>query len=135
MKKENRKTRFDSGFTLVELLLVVTILGVLATMAVMNFGGIGAEAKIKACQSDIATIQQAVMTYEVRYGKYPQSLADLTVDVGEQPALLDKGAIKDKWDNEYSFKLQGAGHFEIRSAGPDGAMNTADDLFNSKAKQ
>ena len=134
MKKEEKRNSKRAGFTLVELLLVVTILGVLAGIAVMNLGGTGEEARIKATQSDIATIQQAVTTYEIRTGKYPSSIEDLTKDIDGQKGLLDTSALTDKWGTKFGFKNEGGGYFEIRSAGPDTQMNTADDLFNSKSK-
>ena len=134
MKKEEKRNSKKAGFTLVELLLVVTILGVLAGIAVMNLGGTGEEARIKATQSDIATIQQAVTTYEIRTGKYPSSIEDLTKDIDGQKGLLDTSALTDKWGTKFGFKNEGGGYFEIRSAGPDAQKNTADDLFNSKSK-
>ena len=134
MKKEERRNSKKAGFTLVELLLVVTILGVLASIAVMNLGGTSEEARIKATQSDIATIQGAVSTYEIRTGKYPSSIDDLAKEMDGQKGLLDASALTDKWGTKYSFKNEGGGYFEIRSAGPDTAMNTADDIFNSKCK-
>ena len=134
MKKDERRNSKKAGFTLVELLLVVTILGVLASIAVMNLGGTSEEARIKATQSDIATIQGAVSTYEIRTGKYPSSIDDLAKEMDGQKGLIDASALTDKWGTKYSFKNEGGGYFEIRSAGPDTAMNTADDIFNSKCK-
>ena len=134
MKKDERRNSKKAGFTLVELLLVVTILGVLASIAVMNLGGTSEEARIKATQSDIATIQGAVSTYEIRTGKYPSSIDDLAKEMDGQKGLLDASALTDKWGTKYSFKNEGGGYFEIRSAGPDTEMNTADDIFNSKCK-
>ena len=134
MNKEERKNTKKAGFTLVELLLVVTILGVLATVAVMNLGGASEEARIKATQTDIATIQGAVTTYEIRTGKYPSNIDDLAKEIDGQKGLLDATALSDKWGTKYSYKNEGGGYFEIRSAGPDAAMNTADDIFNSKCK-
>lgn len=134
MNKEEKRNSNKAGFTLVELLLVVTILGVLATVAVMNIGGIGEDSRIKATQADIKAIETAVTTYEIRTGKFPSSLDDLTKEIDGQKGLLDVSALKDKWGTKFSFKNEGGGYFEIRSAGPDCAMNTADDLLNSKCK-
>ncbi len=134
MKKDERRNSKKAGFTLVELLLVVTILGVLATVAVMNLSGSGEEARIKATQTDIKTIESAVTTYEIRTGKFPSSLDDLTKEIDGQKGLLDVSALTDKWGKKYSYKNEGGGYFEIRSSGPDCAMNTADDLLNSKCK-
>jgi general secretion pathway protein G len=134
MTKNERRNSKKAGFTLVELLLVVAILGVLATVAVMNLGGMGEEARIKATQSDIATIQGAVTTYEIRVGKYPSAIDDLAKEIDGQKGLLDATALTDKWGTKYGYKNEGGGYFEIRSAGPDMQMNTADDILNSKCK-
>lgn len=138
MNKEIRKHAKDAlrgGFTLVELLLVVTILGVLASLAVMNLGGLGNDARIQATRADIATIENAVTAYEIRVGRFPENLEKLTEDIGEQAGLLNKNNLTDKWGNGFNYKVQGSGHFEVRSAGPDGVMNTEDDIVNSKSKQ
>lgn len=134
MKKNEKRNSKKAGFTLVELLLVVTILGVLASIAVMNLGGTSEEARIRATQTDIATIQNAVSTYEIRTGKYPSSIDDLAKEIDGQKGLLDATALTDKWGTKFSFKNEGGGYFEIRSAGPDTAMNTADDILNPKCK-
>lgn len=119
----------QAGFTLVELLLVITILGVLAAVAVQNFGGIGTEARVNATRTTIAAIESAARTYEVRTGKYPDSIDDMLQAVGNAEAPLDKKSKNDSWGNAINFRRTG-NTFEIRSAGPDGNMNTEDDITN-----
>ena len=119
----------QGGFTLVELLLVVAILGILATVAIMNVGGMSDEAREKATRTSIATIEQSARMFEIRTGKYPDSIDQLMQPMGDRPPLLDKKSMNDQWGNPFVFKKT-ANFIEIRSAGKDGAMNTQDDLVN-----
>ena len=72
----NKKSR--SGFTLVEILLVVTIIGILAALVIPKIVGRGEEARIKAAYSDInGGIKTTLGMYEVDTGAYPKTLQDL----------------------------------------------------------
>ena len=122
-----------SGFTLVEVLLVVAILGILATVAVVNLGGKTKRANIAACRTSIQAIQTAIDTYEVDNGIYPATLQALITKGAENnwngPYLKDARMTKDTWGNDYQYTPKENG-YEIRSAGPDGQMGTPDDLLN-----
>jgi len=118
-----------AGFTLVELLLVVAILGVLATVAIMNTQGLMGDAQAKATRSSIATIESAARVYEIRTGKFPDSIDALLQPMGDKPALLDEKARNDTWGTPFQVRRNGS-NVEIRSAGPDGQMNTSDDITN-----
>ena len=89
--KRNRKLR-RAGFTLVELLLVITILGILGTVVVMNFGDVGGDARKEATRQSIAAIDSAVTVYNVKVGKMPKDLKDLTVGINEDDQGLLKSA-------------------------------------------
>lgn len=97
------------------------------------------EDDIKATQLDIATIWGAIITYELLMGEYPSSIDDLAKKkFNDRGNLLDATDLTDRWGTKYSFKIEGDGYIEVRSAGPDMQMNTADDLFKiylSKATQ
>jgi general secretion pathway protein G len=129
MHERDHDARRKAGFTLIEVLLVVAILGILATVVVVNFAGQQEGAKIKATRASISSVATAVSMYEVQLGKFPGSLADLTVDNGVFPAPLDKVPV-DSWGNEFQYKQTGRGRFEVRSAGPDGSVGSADDITN-----
>ncbi|MBQ7667312.1 MAG: type II secretion system protein GspG [Kiritimatiellae bacterium] len=119
----------QGGFTLVELLLVVAILGVLATVAIMNTAGLMGDAQAKATRSSIAAIEEASRVYEIRTGKFPDSIDALTQSMGDRPPLLDDKARNDAWGNPFQVRRNGNA-VEIRSAGADGQMNTSDDITN-----
>jgi prepilin-type N-terminal cleavage/methylation domain-containing protein len=65
----------DKGFTLVELLIVIVILGILATVTVFAVRGITTQGKTTACAADKKTIEVAAESYMAQNGSYPASLA------------------------------------------------------------
>lgn len=131
LKPESRDSR--AGFTLVEILLVVAILGILAGVAVVSLKGRTKTASISATRTSIAAIGTAIDTYEVDNGVYPQSLQGLLTKGNENnwngPYLKDGRMPKDAWGNDFSYSLQGDS-YKLSSAGPDGQQGSADDITN-----
>jgi general secretion pathway protein G len=66
-----------AGFTLIEVLLVVVILGILAAIVVPNFVGRGEEARISAARSSILAIEKAAELFQLDVGRAPNSLDEL----------------------------------------------------------
>ena len=121
-----------SGFTLVEVLLVVAILGILAGVVVGNFARHGDTARIKSTQASISALSVAVQTFQIDLGRYPSSLDELVIDTSEGnwqgPYVLGgKEALVDSWATPLSLTSSLNG-FEIRSAGRDRQMGTDKDL-------
>ena len=131
LSKSIARSARTAGFTLVELLLVVAILGVLAGVAIFNVGGKMQESQVAACRASIATIKTACDAYEIKTGQYPDSIDTLLQPVGGGAPLLDSNAKADPWGNSFQIRKNGYS-VEIRSSGPDGAMNTDDDITNAK---
>jgi len=119
-----------AGFSLIELLLVVAIMGILAGVVAVGIGGNPEKARIQATRTSIAAIQTAVRMYEISTSGLPDSLEQLTVSDGETEAPLRKDQLNDSWGTPFQYKKIGKFDFEIRSAGPDKNMNTEDDLTN-----
>lgn len=134
MKEERvAKAAAEAGFTLIEILLVVAIIGMMAAVAAVNLGGKMGKAQVNAAKSSVEAIRTGVKMYEVDTGKFPASLQNLLTKGNEPnwsgPYLekAEQGLPKDPWGNEFHYTVQG-NQFTVSSAGPDGTFGTEDDV-------
>jgi general secretion pathway protein G len=133
MKSRQRTQRTTSGFTLVELLLVVAILGILAAVVVVNVTGRREEAMISATRASIKAIASAIDLYEVDTGRYPNSLQSLVSNDGApnwHGPYIKGGLPADAWGTPFTYSSKGEQEYEVRSAGPDMQGGSADDITN-----
>ena len=128
-----------NGFTLIELMLVVIIIGVLVSMVVPRLAGRSEEARIAAAKADInANISVALDLFELDNGKYPttdEGLPALRTKPGS--ALNWKGPYLkkepvDPWGKKYAYNSPGAHNpdYDLSSYGPDGTEGGDDDISN-----
>lgn len=115
------------GFTLIEILLVVVIIGILAGVAVPKLAGRVDQARISAAKQSISAIESAIDLYEMDNGRFPDSLQNL-VDESKGQAYLKKAEqLNDPWGTQFQY-TKSVSSYSIVSAGPDKAFGTADDV-------
>jgi general secretion pathway protein G len=71
----------NRGFTLIELMIVVAIIGILAAIAIPLYASIQARARVAKVQADLRTLASAVSMYQAHIGSLPNAITDLTVSV------------------------------------------------------
>lgn len=141
MKRHKNKM----GFTLIEIMLVVIIIGILSAMVIPNIAGKGKLARIKATQSDIeVAIPMALDMFEIENGGYPTTDQGLKAliskpasgigsgDTWNGPYLKKKQIPKDQWGNDYLYVSPGVNNpesFDLYSHGADG-KESDDDITN-----
>ncbi len=129
LNKEIR--RRDAGFTLIEIMLVVVIIGMLAAVAGVKLTGKIGQAKKNVAKQGVAAIEQAIDMYEVDNGKLPDSLQGLLTKGSENnwngPYLKKAEGLKDPWGNEYQYS-KSENSYTVVSAGADGNFGSGDDI-------
>jgi len=140
-----QRRRASSGFTLVEMLLVVVIIGILAALVLPKIAGRGEQARVTAAHAQIAAFKSALNAYEVDNGSYPKGnsgLQALMTRPGDLPnwrgPYLDEsgGIPKDPWGNDYLYECPGRHNssYDLSSPGPDSKAGTDDDITNWSGK-
>lgn len=76
-KKDNHQSR-TTGFTIVELLVVVVLIAILAVITIVGYNGISARATAASLQSDLSNAAKKLKMYQVEYGSYPTSINSST---------------------------------------------------------
>lgn len=119
----SRRTR-ATGFSLVELIVVMVILGMLAGLVAMNTRGTLFKSKQQIAIAEIATISEALEIFYANEGRYPtadEGLEILTEDSDSFPGGILKKLPRDPWKNPYEYLIPGANEpFEIICLGADG---------------
>ena len=121
------------GFTLIEILTVIVIIGILAAVLAPRFVGRTEEARVAAAKADIAAIEVALDAYEADNGFYvtTEQGLDALVGITNIPPVplswkgpyLKKKASKDPWGNQYIYMSPGVYNttsYDIYSLGKDG---------------
>lgn len=133
------------GFTLIELMLVVIIIGILVSMVVPRIAGRSKQAKVAAAKADInANLSTALDMYELDNGTYPtteQGLKALVIKPGTTPVPDSwngpyvKKTPLDPWARPYVYNSPGQHNqdYDLSSLGQDG-IESADDITNWQAE-
>jgi len=116
VKRSGRST----GFTLVELVIVMTIIGMLAALAIPNFQRVVERARMVKAIGDLDALSASLFEYAELNGAYPSSLSDLGVTIPTDP-----------WGNPYQYlRVEGASRGQLRKDRFLVPVNTDFDLYS-----
>lgn len=137
-----KNLRKSGGFTLIEIMVVIVILGVLGALVVPNVLGRTGEARMKAAQVDLRAIESALDLYRMDNFVYPSSDQGLEALVSKPSGFPEaknwnepylKKSPKDPWGNQYQYISPGSsGPYDLFSLGADGkpgGEGEASDIF------
>ena len=141
--KRSRDRHQRSGFTLIEVLLVLTILVILASMVVVALGPIQRKSRISAARAQVGLLKTPLQAYQLSIGSYPttsqglpalrSSPTDLSNPSKWEGPYLESNVPLDPWGNPYQYACPGQHNqdsFDVWSSGPDGISGTQDDIGN-----
>lgn len=117
------------GFTIIELLIVMAILGMLAVMVAPNLFNKADGARRDAALSQISAIGSALATHRLDVGEYPEELEGLMVNTTGRSTwdgpYLNNEVPKDPWGNDYQYSSDGS-EYTLMSFGGDGRAGGED---------
>lgn len=132
----NEKNTFNEqakrGFTLIEILVAVAIIGIMGTIAVQSVTGYIAKTHVTAAEQGVQALKESCAAYFMQHKKFPSNLDQLTE--GDDPILESDKYLYDPWDNKYEMEVKGK-RIIIKSAGEDGQMGTEDDITSADKKK
>jgi general secretion pathway protein G len=137
-----RNPKSPTGFTLIELMLVLVILATLSAIVVPKFTGHSKRAKIVTATTQIAEFGTALDAFEIDVGRYPTTVEGLRglldrptseADDWRGPYLGKNMVPSDPWGGEYQYRCPGQYNpdgYDLYSYGPDQKMGGDDDITN-----
>jgi general secretion pathway protein G len=131
----------NKGFTLIEIMVVIVILGILGSFVVPNIMGSQDRANLQKAVSDINALESSLKMYKLDNYQYPTTEQGIEALVNETTIdplprrFPEEGYItrlpKDPWGNDYQLLNPGEyGKVDVFTMGPDGEAGTEDDIGN-----
>lgn len=145
VRNRRTKKKNNAGFSIIELVAAMIIMGLLAGTAAIGVIGYVNRAKKQATATNISTIETAIKTFHLECGFYPGTLEELISSPTSRvckgfPAegFLEKKEIPvDSWANSFNYAKPGTHNgdsFDLWSNGPDAEEGTSDDITNWKSE-
>jgi len=124
---ENNIPNTSKGFTLVEILIVLALIGIVAGLAMSNLGEIFGGGQEKAAKTWVNSTGEAYVTsYFAMVGEYPKSLNDLRTPPNGVPPFVKRASdLNDPWGKPYVYQYPGTrnpGSFDLSTTTPAGQV-------------
>jgi len=135
MNKDRRRRRQSRGMTLIEIMVVITLLGIIAAAVGVAAVGMLERGQVDSARTQSYEIAKSLDHFYVQYRKYPsnaEGLEALVSPPNNGKPIMER-IPEDPWGNEYQYISPGSrntGKFDIKSYGPDGQEGGGDDIGN-----
>jgi len=117
------------GFTLLEVMVVIVIIGIMASLVGVNVINRLEEAKIESGEIQLATFRDALDMFKIDNGAYPDTALGLEA-LGAGGYLRDNRVPPDPWSRPYLYISEDGWTYQVWSSGPDAKPGTEDDVFS-----
>lgn len=115
----------QGGFTLLEMVAVIVLVGILSAVAIPRIDGFADKARKNTTESELVLLKRSVMAFQALENSIPSTLQDLE----DNNYIAPEGYSTDAWGTDYSYTAATVGaQGVIASAGPDGSFGNSDDI-------